>query len=101
MEATSGKNPINHVGKIYNLLSTQISRDIVKKVSDVQEVYVRLRSQIGKPIDKPLVASAQIIPKEGISFEKIKAEAEVVIENWFSDVTKITEMVIKGDLSTF
>jgi S-adenosylmethionine synthetase len=70
-------------------------------VSDVQEVYVRLLSQIGKPIDKPLVASAQIIPTEGTSFEKVKAEAEVVIDDWFSDVTKITEMVIKGDLSTF
>ena len=101
MEATSGKNPINHVGKIYNLLSTQISRDIVKKVPDVQEVYVRLLSQIGKPIDKPLVASAQIIPKENTSFEKVKAEAEVVIDDWFSNVTKITEMVIKGDLNTF
>ena len=101
MEATSGKNPINHVGKIYNLLSTQISRDIVKKVPDVQEVYVRLLSQIGKSIDKPLVASAQIIPKENTSFEKVKAETEVVIDDWFSNVTKITEMVIKGDLNTF
>jgi len=101
MEATSGKNPINHVGKIYNLLSTQISRDVVKKVSDVQEVYVRLLSQIGKPIDKPLVASAQIIPKEGTFFKNVKAEAEVVIEDWLSNVTKITEMVIKGDLDTF
>ncbi len=101
MEATSGKNPINHVGKIYNLLSTQISRDIVKKVPEVQEVYVRLLSQIGKSIDKPLVASAQIIPKENTSFEKVKAETEVVIDDWFSNVTKITEMVIKGDLNTF
>ena len=101
MEATSGKNPINHIGKIYNLLATQISRDIVEKVSDVQEVYVRLLSQIGKPIDKPLVASAQIIPKEDTSFEKVKAETEVVIDDWFSNVTKITEMVIKGELNTF
>jgi S-adenosylmethionine synthetase len=101
MEATSGKNPINHIGKIYNLLATQISRDIVEKVSDVQEVYIRLLSQIGKPIDKPLVASAQIIPKEDTSFEKVKAETEVVIDDWFSNVTKITEMVIKGELNTF
>jgi S-adenosylmethionine synthetase len=101
MEATSGKNPINHIGKIYNLLATQISRDIVEKVSDVQEVYVKLLSQIGKPIDKPLVASAQIIPKEDTSFEKVKAETEVVIDDWFSNVTKITEMVIKGELNTF
>lgn len=101
MEATSGKNPINHIGKIYNLLSTQMARDIVKQVPDVQDVYIRLLSQIGKPIDQPLVASAQIIPAEGTSFAKVKAETEVVIDDWLSNVTKITEMVIKGELDTF
>ncbi len=101
MEATSGKNPINHIGKIYNLLSTQMARDIVKQVPEVQDVYIRLLSQIGKPIDQPLVASAQIIPKEGTSFARAKAEAEVVMDDWLSNVTKITEMVIKGELNTF
>lgn len=101
MEATSGKNPINHIGKIYNLLSTQMANDIVKHVPEVQDVHIRLLSQIGKPIDQPLVASAQIIPKEGTSFAKVKAEAEVVTDDWLSNVTKITEMVIKGELSTF
>ncbi|AKB13753.1 methionine adenosyltransferase [Methanosarcina thermophila] len=101
MEATSGKNPINHIGKIYNLLSNQMAQDIVKQVPDIQDVYIRLLSQIGKPIDQPLVASAQIIPKEGTSFDKIKAEAEAVMDDWLSNVTKITEMVIKGELSTF
>lgn len=101
MEATSGKNPINHIGKIYNLLSTQMARDIVKQVPDVQDVYIRLLSQIGKPIDQPLVASAQIIPKEGTSFANVKSEAEVVIDDWLANVTKITEMVIRGELNTF
>jgi len=101
MEATSGKNPINHIGKIYNLLSTQMARDIVKQVPEVQDIYIRLLSQIGKPIDQPLVASAQIIPREGTSFAKVKAEAEVVMDDWLSNVTKITEMVIKGELNTF
>ena len=77
MEATSGKNPINHIGKIYNLLATQISRDIVKKVSDVEEVYVRLLSQIGKPIDKPLVASAQIIPKKMPPLKRLKRKLKL------------------------
>lgn len=101
MEATSGKNPINHIGKIYNLLSTQMARDIVKQVPEVQDVYIRLLSQIGKPIDQPLVASAQIIPKEGTSFAHVKSEAEVVIDDWLANVTKITEMVIRGELNTF
>jgi S-adenosylmethionine synthetase len=38
MEATSGKNPINHIGKVYNLLSTQMARDIVKQIPEVQDV---------------------------------------------------------------
>ena len=65
MEATSGKNPINHIGKIYNLLSTQIAQESVKKVDGIEEMYVRLLSQIGKPIDLPLVASVQVLPKKG------------------------------------
>jgi len=101
MEATSGKNPINHIGKIYNLLSTQMACDIVKKVPDVQDVYIKLLSQIGKPIDQPLIASAQIIPRESTSFAKIKDETEIVIDDWLSNVAQITKMVIKGDLKTF
>ena len=31
MEATSGKNPINHIGKIYNILSTKLAKECVKR----------------------------------------------------------------------
>ena len=101
MEATSGKNPINHIGKIYNLLSTQMARDVVKQVDEVQDVYIRLLSQIGQPIDQPLVASAQIIPEDGANFASVRGEAESVIDDWLDNITKITDMVIKGDLNTF
>ncbi|MDY0385848.1 MAG: methionine adenosyltransferase [Methanolobus sp.] len=101
MEATSGKNPINHIGKIYNLLSTQMAKDIVKAVPEVQDVYIKLLSQIGKPIDQPLVASAQIIPEDGANFASIRAETELVMDEWLADITKITTMVINGELDTF
>lgn len=101
MEATSGKNPINHVGKIYNLLSTQMARDIVKAVPEVQDVHIRLLSQIGKPIDQPLMASAQIIPQDGANFASIRSETEVVIDEWLANITKITEMLSRGELATF
>ena len=101
MEATSGKNPINHIGKIYNLLSTQMARDIVSAVDEVSDVHIKLLSQIGKPIDQPLVASAQIIPEEGANFANIRSEAEVVIDDWLENITKITDMVVRGELDTF
>ena len=101
MEATSGKNPINHIGKIYNLLSTQVARECVEKVEGIEEIYIRILSQIGNPIDQPLVASAQIIPKPGASFKSISYEIESIMDTSFENVTCITEKVINGELKTF
>ncbi len=101
MEATSGKNPINHVGKIYNLLSTQIASDCVRQVDGIEEMYIRLLSQIGQPIDQPLVASVQVLPASGVKMQKIKGEIEGIVDHWLENVTSITEKVIRGDLKTF
>ncbi len=101
MEATSGKNPINHIGKIYNLLSTQIAQESVKKVDGIEEMYVRLLSQIGKPIDLPLVASVQVLPKKGYALKDINSEINAIVDENLANVTSITEKVIRGELKTF
>ncbi|MBU4491309.1 MAG: methionine adenosyltransferase [Euryarchaeota archaeon] len=101
MEATSGKNPINHVGKLYNLLSNQIANDIAKNVPGIEDVYIRILSQIGYPIDQPLIASAQVIPQDGANMNVIKSESEAIIDQWLADITKITEKLVKGELNTF
>ncbi len=101
MEATSGKNPINHVGKLYNLLSNKIANDIADNVPGIEDVYIRILSQIGQPIDQPLIASAQVIPQEGANMKAIKSESEVIIDRWLADVTKVTEMIARGELETF
>src|SRR5674476_626118 len=98
MEATSGKNPINHVGKIYNLLSTQIATDCVQKVDGIEEMYVRLLSQIGQPIDRPLVASVQVLPASGVKMQKIKGEIDGIVDHWLENVSAITEKVIRGGM---
>ncbi len=101
MEATSGKNPINHIGKIYNLLSTQIARECVTRVDGIEEMYVRLLSQIGKPIDQPLVASVQVLPRCGVKLGDIHADIQEIVDYQMANVTGITEKVIEGKLRTF
>jgi S-adenosylmethionine synthetase len=101
MEATSGKNPINHIGKIYNLLSSELAHECVAKVDGIEEIQVRLLSQIGMPIDQPLIASAQIIPKSGITLKDIEKDVYEVIDAGLADITSITDRVIKGELKTF
>jgi S-adenosylmethionine synthetase len=101
MEATSGKNPVNHIGKIYNLLSTEIARSVVDEVDGIREIRIRLLSQIGEPIDDPHVADASLVTEDGVSVADIEGEVTRIVDRELTDVTSITERVIEGELETF
>ncbi|MBP1752768.1 MAG: methionine adenosyltransferase [Geobacteraceae bacterium] len=78
-EAAAGKNPVSHVGKIYNVLSHKIAREIYEKVDGVKEVYVLLLSRIGTPIDLPQVAAAQILPEKGRKTGEMAGQVEQIL----------------------
>ncbi len=103
MEATSGKNPITHIGKLYNIMSKLIADDVAKKVSSEVEVKVRILSQIGKPVSNPLNCSVQLVSLEENKnkLSKWKAEAQQIAYDWLDDVDKVTEMIINGKVRTF
>jgi len=102
LEATAGKNPVNHVGKIYNLLANLIAADIVQDAGgDAKEVHVRILSQIGKPVDQPQVASVQILPADGVKLAAIREKAESVAQGWFDQVDSIPRRLLTGKLSVF
>ena len=60
IEAHAGKNPVSHVGKIYQYAAWKISKRVYDEVG-VDEVYVLLVSTIGKPITEPQIAYIQYI----------------------------------------
>ncbi|MEM2940301.1 MAG: methionine adenosyltransferase [Thermoproteota archaeon] len=84
-EAAAGKNPVSHVGKIYNLLSFKLANDIVNRVDGVEEVYVWLLSQIGTPVNKPRLVSVQAVLEEGLSMESLEKPIMEVVEEGLSD----------------
>ena len=101
MEATSGKNPVNHIGKIYNLLSTRIAESVTGEVDGIRDLQVRLLSQIGRPIDEPHVADAQIVTEEDVALGDIEEDVLAIVDRELADVTDVTRSVIEGDVSTF
>ena len=80
-EAAAGKNPVSHVGKIYNLLTHRIAEKVYENVPGLEEVYIWLLSQIGKPIDQPAIAAAQVVMKSGNDFEKVRKNIEEVVND--------------------
>ncbi len=60
LEAAAGKNPVSHIGKIYNTVANIISKRVVEEIQEIEEAYCYLVSQIGKPINEPQVCDVKV-----------------------------------------
>lgn len=78
LEAAAGKNPVSHVGKIYNIVA-QRAADKIAQLPGVVEVYVELLSKIGYPINDPQIASVNMIVEDDERFGAIRKEAEAIV----------------------
>jgi len=95
-EAAAGKNPVSHVGKIYNLLTHQIARSVYEQVPGLEEVYVWLLSQIGRPIDQPAIAAAQVVLQSGNSLESLEKNIKEVVDAELANMDKFTTELAYG-----
>ncbi|MEM5852842.1 MAG: methionine adenosyltransferase [Candidatus Aenigmatarchaeota archaeon] len=98
-EAGPGKNPVSHVGKIYNLLSHDIANKIFSKVNGLKEVYVWLLSEIGRPINDPKVAIVQYIPENKNDFQRINKEVEEIVQDRLENIQSFCKLLVEGKLS--
>jgi S-adenosylmethionine synthetase len=96
-EAAAGKNPVSHVGKIYNVLSHRIASEIYMNVPDLKEVYVWLLSQIGEPIDQPKIAAAQVIMEKG-SIKSVEKEINEVINKELANIQEFCMELAYGKI---
>ena len=101
MEATAGKNPVNHTGKILNALAVLTAREIVKQCPAVKEAYVRVLSRIGKPIDQPLIASAAVVLEEGGRISKVNGDIESIMDASLEDIRRVTNLILQKKIDLF
>ena len=101
-EAAAGKNPVSHVGKIYNALTHQIARKICSEVPEVAETCVWLLSQIGIAIDQPAIAAAQVVMNDGASLDKkVQARITEVIDVELANIKDFCEKLTYGKISVW
>lgn len=96
-EAAAGKNPVSHVGKIYNVLSHRIANEIYVNVPDIKEVYIWLLSQIGEPIDQPKIAAAQVIMERG-TVDSVEKEINEVIDRELANIQEFCMELAYGKI---
>jgi len=102
MEASAGKNPVTHVGKIYNILAWKIAEEIAKMGrGDICEARVRIVSQIGVRIDEPQTASIQLICADGVNPGKLISEAKAIVDERLESINEITDLILQNKISVF
>jgi S-adenosylmethionine synthetase len=97
-EAAAGKNPVSHVGKIYNVLAHQMAQRIHEDVQGVREVTVWLCSQIGRRLDDPWSVSVEVAPESGASAAEMSEAVRTVIVAELDALPGLIERLTRGEL---
>ncbi len=103
LEAAAGKNPVNHVGKLYNIMAMEIAKRVYGSVKGIREVYVELLSQIGRPINDPLVANVKVLaekPGEPLPSDAVR-EIEAIVEEVLDSYREITRKIVEGEITVY
>lgn len=96
LEAAWGKNPINHVGKIYTVISDEIANDVVKQYSEIRDCTVYIVSQIGRPIDDPKNLNLELVLDDKKELERIKSKVHSIAEGHLSKIGQFSDNFING-----
>jgi S-adenosylmethionine synthetase len=101
LEAACGKNPISHVGKVYNVLALSAAQEIVEHVNDVQEATVYILSQIGAPLDAPLMATALVRSANGALTSTIEGDVTRLLDDRLASVHDVRETILEQEMCLF
>ncbi len=93
LEAVAGKNPVSHVGKLYNVLATLIARDVHENIDAVEEISVLLLSAIGRPIGQPQAAVAELSVKGGIT-TALEEQVRTIVHRWLANADQVTNLIL-------
>lgn len=95
-EAASGKNPVNHVGKIYNILALKTAKRLVKEVNGLESVNIKFLSRVGVPINKPELSACQVALKKSVTLNEVKNQINDIISSEVLRIKNITKEVVNG-----
>lgn len=98
LEAAAGKNPVSHVGKVYNLLAHQIADRIYRASDAIEEAYVWLCSRIGQPLDQPWSTSIQLSLAGDATLGDVQQTVSEIVNQELSAVYQFTEKLTRGEL---
>ena len=101
LEAAAGKNPVTHVGKLYNVVANLIAERLVEEIEEVTTAYCYLVSQIGQPVDRPQIIDVQLQMSENQPVAEFQGRIEEIVRDRLSQINTLWQRLIEGDFTLY
>ncbi|MDF2119248.1 methionine adenosyltransferase, partial [Roseiarcaceae bacterium H3SJ34-1] len=101
LEAAAGKNPVTHVGKIYNIVARELAESLVATVPEIAAAQCLMVSRIGAPVIRPALVQIKLAMRDGIPVDKVTRCVEDIIAERLSRVPKLIDDFVTGTIAVF
>ena len=78
-----------------------VSVMFIESEDQCEEIYVRILSQIGSPINIPQTASASVVLDQGVNLSNVSSEIDSIIHEELSDLDSVTNKILSGSVTLF
>jgi S-adenosylmethionine synthetase len=101
LEAAAGKNPVTHVGKIYNVVAREIAQTLFADVPEIVGAQCFLVSRIGTPVTSPALLHVKLATRDDAPAVQFKRRVEEVAGDCLARIPKLIEDFIAGSIKVF
>lgn len=101
MEAAAGKNPVTHVGKLYNIAAQELSLNLVNELPEVVEAQCYLVSRIGYPIHEPQVVDLRLQLEDGVLLHTIESRVKEITHAHLASLSRIQDKLVEGAIKVY
>ncbi|MDJ0647253.1 MAG: methionine adenosyltransferase [Xenococcaceae cyanobacterium MO_188.B19] len=101
LEAAAGKNPVTHVGKLYNVVANLMAQTIIEEIEPVKTAYCYLVSQIGQPVTQPQIIDVQLQMSENQTINKFQRRIEEIVQNHLLQINRLWQRLVERDFTLY
>src|SRR5262249_45153830 len=101
LEAAAGKNPVTHVGKIYNVLAARISHALITGVPEIAAAQCLMVSRIGRPVTEPAVLQIAIATRDATPIAELTDRIDEIAADHIHRIPTLIDDFVDGKIDVF
>jgi S-adenosylmethionine synthetase len=101
IEAAAGKNPMTHVGKIYNVLACDIADGLTVEVPEIADAHCLMVSQSGAPVTRPALVQLKLETRDGQPLGSLRPDVEEIVAAHLTHAPQLNNDFVSGTIELF